>query len=81
MFLAREQNTEQNDNMKAGDKFFEIVATPMNQNYIHEDITRRFKSRNAYHRTINNLLSSSVRLKNMKIKIFKTIIFPYVVWV
>jgi hypothetical protein len=36
MFLAPEQITGQNDNMKAGDKSFEIVATPINQNYIYE---------------------------------------------
>jgi len=80
MLLAPERITGQNDNMKAGDKSFETVVTPINQNYIHEEITRRFNSRNAYHRTMHSLLSSSLRLKDINIKIFKTIIFPYV-WV
>jgi hypothetical protein len=81
MFLAREQVTGQNDTMKAGDKSFEVLATPISQNYIHEEIKGRFKSRNAYQRTVHNLLSSNLRFKNIKIKIFKTTIFPYVVWV
>jgi len=34
MFLAREQITGQNDNMRAGDKSFEIVTTPTNPNFI-----------------------------------------------
>jgi hypothetical protein len=34
MFLAREHITGQNDNMKTGDKSFEIVATPTNETFI-----------------------------------------------
>jgi hypothetical protein len=81
VFLAGQQITGQNDSMKVRDKSFELVATPTNQNYIREEIKKRFKSRNACHRTVHNLLSSSLRFRNIKIKIFKAIIFPNVVWV
>jgi hypothetical protein len=51
-----------------------------NQNSIQEDITSRFKSRNACCHLVQNLLSSSLLSKNLKIKIYRTIILPVVLY-
>jgi hypothetical protein len=51
----------------------------MNQNSIHEEIRSRLKSGNACYHLAQNILSSSLLSKNIKIKIHRTIILP--VWV
>ena len=48
------------------------------QNSIQEEIKSRLKSRNACYHSVQNLLSSSLVPKNLKIKIYRTIILPVV---
>jgi len=48
----------------------------MNQNSIQEEIKSRLKSGNACYYSVQNLLSSSVLSKNIKIKIYRTKISP-----
>jgi hypothetical protein len=48
----------------------------MDQNSIHEEIKSRFKSENAYYHSVQNLLSFSLLSKNVKIKMYQTIILP-----
>ena len=48
----------------------------MNQNCIQEGIKSRLKSGNACYHLVQNLLSSSLLSKNMKIKLHITIILP-----
>ena len=55
-------------------------TTVTNQNSIQEEIKSRFKSGNAYCHSVQNLLSSSSLLKNLKIKIYRTIILPVVLY-
>jgi len=43
---------------------------------MHEPVNSELKSGNACYNSIQNLLSSRVRSKNIKIKIYRTIIFP-----
>jgi len=50
----------------------------MDQNSIQEEIKRRLKSGNACYHSVPNLLSSSLLSKNIKIKIYRTIIWPVV---
>jgi len=50
-----------------------------NQNSIQEEIKSRLKSGNACYHLEQNLLSSSLLTKNLKIKIYTAIILP-VVW-
>ena len=50
----------------------------MDQNSIQEEIKSRLKSRNACYHLVQNLLSSSLLSKNIKIKIHRTIILPVV---
>ena len=51
-----------------------------NQNYIAEEIKSRLRSGNACYYTVQNLLSSRLLSKNLKIKIYRTIILPVVLY-
>jgi hypothetical protein len=45
---------------------------------IQEEIKSRLKSGNAWYRSMQDLLSSSLLSKNTKIKIYRTLILPAV---
>jgi len=49
-------------------------------NSIAEEIKSRLRSGNACHHSMQNLLSSRLLSKNLKIKIHKTIILPVVLY-
>jgi hypothetical protein len=51
-----------------------------NQNCIYEEIKRKFNSRNACYQSVHNLLPTSFMSKNLRIKIYQTIILPVVVY-
>ena len=51
-----------------------------NQNSILEEIMSRLKSGNVCYRSVQNLLSFSLLSKNLKIKIYRTIILPVVLY-
>jgi hypothetical protein len=51
-------------------KYLETTLT--NQNSIQEEIKSRLKSGNACYHLVQNLLSSSLLSKNLKIKIYRT---------
>jgi len=51
-----------------------------NQNYIQEETENRLKSGNACYYSVQNLQSSSLLVKNIKIKIYVTIILPVVLY-
>jgi hypothetical protein len=53
-----------------------LGTTVTNQNFIHEEIKRRLNSDNACYHSVRNLLSSRLLSKNIKIRIYKTIILP-----
>ena len=50
-------------------------------NTIQEEIKSRLKLRNAYYYSVQSLLSSSLLSKKLKIKIYRTIILPVVLYV
>ena len=52
----------------------------MDSNSVQEEIKSRLKSGNACCHSVQNLLSSSLLSKNLKIKVYKTIIFPFVLY-
>jgi hypothetical protein len=51
-----------------------------NQNLIQEEIKRRLNFGNACYHSVQNLLSSRLLSKNLKIIIYKTIILPVVLY-
>jgi hypothetical protein len=54
--------------------------TLTNQNDIHDEIRSRLNLGNACYYSIQNLLSSRLISKNLKIKIYKTVILPVVLY-
>jgi hypothetical protein len=86
MFLSHPQNAGQNHVIKIANWCFENVAqfkyletTVTNQNLIQEEFKRRLNSGNASYHSVQNLLSSHLLSKNIKVRIHKTIILPIVV--
>jgi hypothetical protein len=76
--MSCHHSTGQNHYIKVANKFFKNVAKfiylgimVMNQNYIYEDIKSRLNSGNVCYSAVQNLLSSSLLCKNIKIKIYK----------
>ena len=55
-------------------------TTLTNQNSIAEEIKRRLRSGNACYHSVQNLLSSRLLSKNLKIKIYRTVILPVVLY-
>jgi sorting nexin-29 len=87
MVMPRDQNAGQNGYIQIGNKSFETVkqfkylgTTLTNQNSIDEEIKGRLKSWNACYHSVQNLFSSSLLSKNVKIKIYRTIILPVVLY-
>jgi len=66
--------------MQRVDEFKYLGTTLTNQNSIQEEIKSRLKSGNACYHSVQNLLSSSLLSKNLKIKIYRTIILPVVLY-
>jgi hypothetical protein len=73
--------------MKIGNRSFENVSqfkylgtTATNQTLIQEEIKRRMNFGNACYNSVQNLLSSQLLSKNLKIRIYKTIILPVVLY-
>jgi hypothetical protein len=87
MLLPRHQNVSRNRDTKIAYRLFENVSqftylgpTVTNQNLIQEEIKRRVNSGNACYHSVQNLLSSRLLSKNVKIRIYKTIILPEVLY-
>ena len=84
--MFQDQNTGRSYNMK-NDISFERVeevkyleTTLTNQNSVQEEIKNRLKSGSACYHSVQNLLSSSLLSKNVKIKVQRTIILPVVLY-
>ena len=58
------------------DEFKYLGTALTNQKFIQEEIKRRLKSGNACYHSVQDLLSSSLLSKNLKIKAYRTIILP-----
>jgi hypothetical protein len=83
MFMSRHQTAGQSNSLRVAIEAFERVAkfmylgaTLTDQNCIHEEIRNRLNSGNTYYHEVQNLLSSHMLSRNVKIKIYKTIILP-----
>jgi len=62
------------------EEFKYLGTTLTNQNSIQEEIKNRLKLGNACYYSVQNLLSSRLLSKNLKIKIHRTIILPVVLY-
>ena len=82
-----DQNAERSYNKKIVNSSFERVEqfkylgiTLTNKNSIHEEMKSRLKSGNVCYQSGQNSSSSSLLTKNVKIKIYRTIILPVVLY-
>ncbi|KAJ4435173.1 hypothetical protein ANN_23749 [Periplaneta americana] len=87
MIMSRDQNIVRNGNIKIGDLSFEKVekfkylgATVTNINDTREEIKRRINVGNVCYYSVEKLLSSSLPSKNLKVRIYKTIILPVLLY-
>ncbi|KAJ4431826.1 hypothetical protein ANN_20431 [Periplaneta americana] len=87
MIMSRDQNIVRNGNIKIGDLSFEEVekfkyvgATVTNINNTREEIKRRINMGNVCYYSVEKLLSSSLLSKNLKVRIYKTVILPVLLY-
>ena len=85
--MPREQTAGRSHNIKIDNNSFERVeqfrylgTTLTNQNSIQEEIKSTTKAGNDCHYSVQNIVSSSLLRKNIKIKIYRTIILPVVLY-
>jgi sorting nexin-29 len=85
--LSHHQNVGRNRDIKIANRSFGNVSQfkylrtiVTNQNLIQEEIKKRLNSGNACYHSDQNLLSSRLLSKNLKIRIYKTIILPVVLY-
>jgi hypothetical protein len=78
MITSRDQNAGRSHSMKidnssieSAEEFIYLGTTLRNQNSIQEEIKSRWKLGNACYYSVQNLLSSSLISKNLKIKIYR----------
>ena len=69
-----------NSSIERVEEFKCLGTTLTNQNSIQEEIKSRLKLGNACYYSVQNLLSSSLLSKNLKIKIYRTRILPVVLY-
>ena len=87
MVMSRDQNAGRRHSMKTENRSFEKVeefiylgTALINQNSIQEEIKSRLRLGNACYHSVQNLLSSSLLSKNLKIKIYRSIILTVVLY-
>jgi hypothetical protein len=87
MVLSRSQNARHNHNINIDNKSFERVedfkyleASLTNRNSIHEEIKSRLNSGNVCYHSVQNLLSSRLLSKNTKIRVYRSMILPFVLY-
>jgi len=85
MVMSRDRNAGRGHSVKIDNSSIERVeefkylgTTITDQNSIQEEIKNRLKSGNACYHSVQNLLSSRLLSKNLKIKIYRTTILPVV---
>ena len=87
MVISRDRNAGRSHSMKTDNSSFERVdefrylgTTLKNQNSVQEETESRLKSGNACYHSVQNLLSSRLLSKSLKIKTHRTIILPVVLY-
>ena len=87
MVMSRDQNAGRihsvgtdNNTFERVEEFKYLRTTLKNQNPIAEEIKSRLRSGSACYHSVQNLLSSRLLSKNLKIKIYRTTILPFVLY-
>jgi sorting nexin-29 len=87
MLMSCSQKMEQKHSIKIVNRSFEDVpkfkyhgTTLSDQNCMHEEVKSRLNFGNACYHSVQSLLSSLLLSKNIKVKIYKTIILPVVLY-
>jgi hypothetical protein len=87
MLMSRSRNIGQKHGMKIANRSFEDVAkfkylgtTLTDQNCMHEEIKSRLNLGNACYNSVLSLLFSSLLSRNVKVKIYKTVTLPVVLY-
>ncbi|KAJ4427692.1 hypothetical protein ANN_25341 [Periplaneta americana] len=87
MIMSRDQNIVRNGNIKIGNLSFEEVekfkylgATVTNINDTREEIKHRINMGDTCYYSVEKLLSSSLLSKNLKVRVYKTVILPVVLY-
>ena len=85
MVMSRDQNAGQNHSVSIDNSIFERVeefkylgTTLTIQNSIREELKSRLMSGNTCYHSMQNLLSSRLLSRKLKIKIYRTTILPVV---
>jgi len=85
MVVSRDRNAGRGHSVKTDntsiervEEFIYLGTTITDQNSIQEEIKSRLKLGNACYHSVQNKLSSRLLSKNLKIKIYRTIILPVV---
>jgi hypothetical protein len=87
MVMSRDRNAGRDDSVKIDNssidsveefKYLGMMLT--DQNSVQEEIRSRLKLGNACYHSVQNLLSSKLLSKSLKIKIYRTIILPVVLY-
>jgi hypothetical protein len=87
LLMSHYQKAGQKHSIKIANGSFEDVAklrylgtTLTDHNCIHEEIKSRLNSGNACYHLVQSILSSHLLSRNVKVKIYKTIILPVVLY-
>ena len=87
MVMSRDQNAGRNHSVRIDNSTFERVeefkylgTILTNQNSIAKEIKIRLRSGNACYHSVENILSSRLLSKNLKIKMYRTIILLVVLY-
>ena len=87
MVMSRDQNAGRIHSVRIDNSTFDRVedfkylgTTLTNQNSIAEEMKSRLKSGNACYHSVQNILSSRLLSKYLKIKIYRTVILPVVLY-
>jgi hypothetical protein len=85
--LSPDHSKGQNHNLKVDNISFESVkrfkylgTAVTKRNFIHEKIESRLKSGNGCYHSVQNLLPSRLLSKNIKIRVYITIILPVLLY-
>ena len=87
LVMSRDQNVGRNKGVRNNyitfermEEFKYLGTTLIHQNSILEEIKSRLRSGNACYRSVHNRVSSRLLSKNLKIKIYRIIILPIVLY-